>query len=54
MMLRARASAAAIAYIQKATTMISMPHSMGAAIEGDRVMETDAPWCRVFHHETEK
>lgn len=29
--------------------MISMPHSMGVAIEGARVMETDAPWCRVFH-----
>ena len=54
MMLRTRASAAAMAYIQNANTMISMPHSMGAAIEGARVSETDAPWCKVFHQFTEK
>ena len=30
------------------------PTSDLAAIEGARVMDTDAPWCKVFHQTTEK
>jgi hypothetical protein len=33
----------AMVYIQKATTMISMPHNLVAAIEEEPVMETEAP-----------
>jgi len=41
-------------YIQAASAMISIPHSMIIAIEGARVRLTEDPWCRVFHHLTEK
>ena len=34
--------------------MINMPHSMVDAMVGERVSETEAPWCKVFHHLTEK
>ena len=43
----------AMAYIQNATTMISMPVSMVVAMD-EPFMDTDAPWCNVFHHLTEK
>ena len=43
----------AMAYIQNATTMINMPVNMVDAIV-DPFIETDAPWCNVFHHLTEK
>ena len=43
-----------MAYIQAASAMISMPVSIVAAIVGARVRLTDAPWCSVFHHCTEK
>src|SRR5574340_1425512 len=51
---RARARATAMAYIQAASAMTSMPHSIVSAIDGARARLTDAPWCRVFHHFTEK
>ena len=54
MMLRKRASATAIEYIQKASAMSSIAHSIVCAIDGDFVIDTDAPWCKVFHQRTEK
>ena len=54
MMPRTRAKAAAMAYIQKASTMINMPVNMDAAMDGALVKDTEAPWCSVFHHTTEK
>ncbi|MNC90367.1 hypothetical protein D3C83_64570 [compost metagenome] len=54
MMARSRASDAAMLYIQAASAISSMPMSMVAAIEGARVRLTEAPWCSVFHHCTEK
>jgi hypothetical protein len=54
MMLRTRARAAAMEYIQNASPIISIPQSIVDAMLGERVMETDAPWCSVFHHFTEK
>src|SRR5688500_524010 len=53
-MARVRISITAIAYIQHASDMISIPVSMVLAIFGDWVRLTEAPWCRVFHHFTEK
>ena len=50
MMLRTLDRPAAAAYIQHAITLSNMPHSIVLAIDGERVMETDAPWCKVFHH----
>ena len=44
----------AIEYIQKHKATKSIPHNMVCAIEGDLLIETDAPWCKVFHHFTEK
>ena len=41
-------------YIQKASAMTSIPVSMVAAIFGAAVRLTEAPWCSVFHHFTEK
>jgi hypothetical protein len=32
----------------------NMPHNMTWAMLGDLVKDTDAPWCKVFHHFTEK
>jgi hypothetical protein len=54
MMARTRLSAIATVYIQKHSAISSMPHSMVCAIDGARVRDTDAPWCSVFHHLTEK
>jgi hypothetical protein len=54
MMARTRINATAIEYIQKHSAMTSMPQSMVWAMLGDFIMETDAPWCSVFHHFTEK
>ena len=54
MMLRTLDRAAAAAYIQQAITISNMPHTTGVAIDGERVIEMDAPWCKVFHHWTEK
>jgi hypothetical protein len=54
MMARTRYRAMAMLYIQKARAMMSMPHSMVAAMDGALVRDTEAPWCRVFHHFTEK
>jgi hypothetical protein len=54
MMARTRVSETAMLYIQKASAISSMPHSMVCAIEGALVRLTEAPWCRVFHHFTEK
>ena len=41
-------------YIQNASAMTSIPVSMVAAIFGAAVRLTEAPWCSVFHHFTEK
>src|SRR5215468_3561172 len=54
MIARTRASDTAIAYIQKASAITSMPVSIVVAIAGDRVTLTEAPWCSVLHHCTEK
>src|SRR5262249_30995175 len=54
MIARTRISAAPIEYIQNENTMSSMPASMVAAMAGLLVRLTDAPWCKVFHHCTEK
>ena len=54
MIARTRASATAIEYIQNANAMTIMPVSIVVAIDGARVMLTEAPWCSVFHHCTEK
>ncbi|MNK97601.1 hypothetical protein D3C87_1179430 [compost metagenome] len=53
-MQRTRTSATAIVYIQQATAISSMPASMVCAMDGAAVRLTDAPWCSVFHHCTEK
>jgi hypothetical protein len=44
----------AAAYNQIAKLISSMPLSMMLAMRGDWVSDTDAPWCKVFHHLTEK
>src|SRR5262247_37269 len=54
MIARTRASDTAIAYIQNASAMTIMPANIVAAIDGARVTLTEAPWCSVFHHCTEK
>ena len=41
-------------YIQNASAITSMPRSMVVAMLGDLARLTDAPWCSVFHHLTEK
>ena len=41
-------------YIQKPTTINNIPVNMVLAMVGELVNETDAPWCKVFHHFTEK
>src|SRR5207237_10058830 len=51
---RTRAIATAIEYIQNAAAMRIMPANMVAAMLGARVKLTEAPWCSVFHHCTEK
>src|ERR671914_489566 len=53
MMQRTRTSDTAMAYIQKASAMTSIPVSMVAAIFGAAVRLTEAPWWSVFHHCTE-
>ena len=40
-------------YSQQASAITNMPCSMGAAMLVPRVL-TEAPWCKVFHHCTEK
>ena len=54
MMARTRISVTAMQYIQKASAITSMPSSIGVAMLGALVKLTEAPWCRVFHHFTEK
>ena len=44
----------AIEYIQKASAITNIPVSILVAILGDFVRLTEAPWCNVFHHCTEK
>ena len=41
-------------YIQNPNAMTSMPASMGGAMLGALVKLMEAPWCKVFHHCTEK
>src|SRR6185503_14479181 len=53
MMPRTRSMVAATLYIQNASAITSIPLSMLAAIFGDSVTLTEAPWCSVFHHFTE-
>ena len=53
-MQRTRTSATAIVYSQQASVIASMPASIVAAMVGAAVRLTDAPWCSVFHHCTEK
>ena len=53
-MVRTRLSAIATEYIQKARAISNMPHNMVCAIDGALVIDTDEPWCKVFHHLTEK
>jgi len=50
---RMRAKVTAKLYIQNPSIMISIAATIGVAIF-DSVMVTDAPWCNVFHHFTEK
>ena len=52
--MRTRLSVMAMEYIQKHRAISSMPHNIVCAMEGALVIETDDPWCRVFHHFTEK
>jgi hypothetical protein len=52
--IRQRYKATAREYIQNAKTMMSIPVSICVAIVGAFVRLMDAPWCRVFHHFTEK
>src|SRR5204863_5275931 len=54
MIARTRPSTAATLYIQNARAITSIPVSIVVAMLGARVMLTDAPWCSVFHHCTEK
>ncbi|EXI77336.1 MAG: hypothetical protein AW12_03118 [Candidatus Accumulibacter sp. BA-94] len=44
----------AMLYIQHPSAHSSIPQSIIAAMLGALVRLTDAPWCRVFHHFTEK
>ena len=53
MMARSRMSETAMEYIQNASAISSMPHSMVCAIEGARVRLMLEPLCKVFHHFTE-
>ena len=54
MMLRVRARATAMQYIQKPRDITSIPISIGGAMLGALVRLTEAPWCKVFHQTTEK
>src|SRR3954471_5616948 len=54
MMQRTRSRVTAMAYIQNASAMRIIPANMVAAMVGALLSETDEPWCRVFHHFTEK
>src|SRR5260221_4616738 len=53
MIARARTSAVPIEYIQNARAMSNMPASIETCIEVPLKL-TPAPWCREFHHFTEK
>ena len=53
-MARVRRNTTANAYAQNAIVISSIAVSMVAAIFGAAVMLMVAPWCRVFHHRTEK
>ena len=54
MMALTRIKPTAIEYIQKHRAINSIPHNIVCAIAGALVTETEAPWCKVFHHFTEK
>jgi len=54
MMQRARSSTAAMAVEPEAEGHDQHPASIVAAMLGALVRLTEAPWCRVFHHFTEK
>src|SRR5262245_49475461 len=54
MMQRSRTMQTAMLYIQNANAIRIIPVNMLAAIEGALFSDTDAPWCSVFHHFTEK
>ena len=54
MMQRTRSSAAAMLYIQNARAIRIIPVNMLAAMVGALRRLTEAPWCSVFHHCTEK
>ena len=41
-------------YAQKPSAITSMPSSIGVAMLGAFARLTEAPWCSVFHHFTEK
>ena len=43
-----------MAYIQNASAISSIAHSIAGAIDADYVNDTDWPWCSVFHQRTEK
>ena len=51
---RTRCSDAAMLYIHAASAIRTMPANIVAAIVGALVRLTEAPWCSVFHHLTEK
>ena len=40
--------------VLNASAINSMPHNMICAMLGALVDDTEAPWCKVFHHFTEK
>ena len=54
MMARTLIKETTMEYIQNANTMSNMPVSILVAMLGARVKLTEAPWCNVFHHCTEK
>src|SRR5262249_31134746 len=54
MMQRTRTRTAAVLYIQKANAIPIIPVHMNCAILGALFRLTEAPWCSVFHHCTEK
>jgi hypothetical protein len=51
---RMRASVTAMLYIQKPNIITNIAVTIVPAIVGAAVMLTEAPWCNVFHHRTEK
>ena len=54
MMHRTRSSATAMLYSQNASAIRIIPVNMLAAMVGALFRLTEAPWCSVFYHLTEK